>query len=273
MQRTEAGEARGESRLRFAAPAEDQAWNERHLSRPVRAPLIAAWSYRVPAVVLGCSERPDAAMNAAARAAGVALVERRSGGGAVLAGPWLLGVSVVLPPDHPLVVPSVTESYRYRTLNSCPCLHQLVNEWTHKGCQPRRQCDPSRSSNRPASRAASSPLRGRVAPVYGRMHPAGHRHPVPPATPSIRGATHDGRNTADPGTRGCGRRRDRALRSGRQERPPRLSRLRHRRPGAPGDLRGGRLPALAGLAADPRRARRLPRRAVRRPPYPCRARR
>jgi len=113
MQRTEAGEARGESRLRFAPPAEEQAWNERHLSRPVRAPLIAAWSYGVPAVVLGCSQRPDAAMNAAARAAGVALVERRSGGGAVLAGPWLLGVSVVLPPDHPLVVPSVTESYRW----------------------------------------------------------------------------------------------------------------------------------------------------------------
>ena len=64
MRRTEAGEARGQRRLRFTAPAEEQAWNERRLSRPVRAPLIAAWSYRVPAVVLGCAQRPDAAMNA-----------------------------------------------------------------------------------------------------------------------------------------------------------------------------------------------------------------
>jgi lipoate---protein ligase len=113
MGQTEARAARGESRLRLVVAAEEQAWNERHLSRAVRAPLIAAWRYRAPAVVLGCSQRPDAAMSAAARAAGVALVERRSGGGAVLAGPWLLGVSVVLPRDHPLVVPSITESYRW----------------------------------------------------------------------------------------------------------------------------------------------------------------
>jgi lipoate-protein ligase A len=113
MEETEARAAKGESRLHLAAPAEEQAWNERHLSGPVRAPSIAAWRYRVPAVVLGSSQRPDAAMSAAARAAGVALVERRSGGGAVPAGPWLLGVSVVLPRDHPLVVPSITESYRW----------------------------------------------------------------------------------------------------------------------------------------------------------------
>ena len=113
MNRTEACAAGGERCLRLAAPAEEQAWNERHLKWPVRAPLIAAWRYRGPAVVLGCSQRPDAAMSAAARSAGVSLVERRSGGGAVLTGPWLLGVSVVLPRDHPLVVPSITESYRW----------------------------------------------------------------------------------------------------------------------------------------------------------------
>ncbi len=113
MERTETCAASGGSCLRLVAAAEEQAWNERHLSLPVRAPSIAPWSYRAPAVVLGCSQRLDAAMSAAARAAGVALVERRSGGGVVLAGPWLLGVSVLLPPDHPLVVPSVTESYRW----------------------------------------------------------------------------------------------------------------------------------------------------------------
>jgi lipoate-protein ligase A len=113
MKRVKERAGGGVSCLRLVGPAEEQAWNERRLSRPPRAPLISAWRYRVPAVVLGCSQRPDAAMTAAARAAGLALVERRSGGGAVLAGPWLLGVSVVLPRDHPLVDPSITESYRW----------------------------------------------------------------------------------------------------------------------------------------------------------------
>jgi lipoate-protein ligase A len=113
MKRPGARAAGGEKCVRLATASEEQAWNERRLRWPVRAPLIAAWRYRGPAVVLGCSQRPDAVMRAAARAAGVALVARRSGGGAVLAGPWLLGVSVVLPRNHPLVVPSVTESYRW----------------------------------------------------------------------------------------------------------------------------------------------------------------
>ena len=38
---------------------------------------------------------------------------RPSGGGAVLAGPWLLGTSVILPPHHPLVVASIAESFRW----------------------------------------------------------------------------------------------------------------------------------------------------------------
>jgi lipoate-protein ligase A len=113
MKRVKTRDGGGVSCLQPVTPAEEQAWNERRLTRPIRAPLVRAWRYRRRAVVLGCSQQPDAAMTAAARAAGVALVERRSGGGAVLAGPWLLGVSVVLPRDHPLVVPAITESYRW----------------------------------------------------------------------------------------------------------------------------------------------------------------
>jgi lipoate-protein ligase A len=43
----------------------------------------------------------------------VDLCIRPTGGGAVLAGPWLLGTSVVLPLQHPLVVPSLVESFRW----------------------------------------------------------------------------------------------------------------------------------------------------------------
>lgn len=93
--------------------AEEQEWNEAQLDAPVTAPRIAFWSYRAPAVVLGSSQRIDERSRAAAQMAGAGLARRRSGGGAVLAGPWLLGVSVVLPPDHPLVDAGVVGSYRW----------------------------------------------------------------------------------------------------------------------------------------------------------------
>lgn len=40
------------------------------------------------------------------------LLVRESGGGAVLTGPWMVGVSVVLPPAHPWVSKGLVESYR-----------------------------------------------------------------------------------------------------------------------------------------------------------------
>jgi lipoate-protein ligase A len=163
VEETEARAARDESCLRLVAAAEEQAWNEHHPSQPVRAPLIAAWSYREPAVVLGCSQRPDAAMSEAARVARVALVERRSGGGAVLAGPWLLGVSVVLPPDHALVVPSVTESYRWfgeahaRALRRAGIACQAVRVATARSVTRRWRSRPAGTTARWACFAALSP--------------------------------------------------------------------------------------------------------------------
>lgn len=93
--------------------AEEQEWNEAQLSAPVISPRIAFWSYRATAVVLGSSQHDDEVRRAAARTIGADLAHRRSGGGAVLAGPWLLSVSVVLPPDHPLVDAGVVASYRW----------------------------------------------------------------------------------------------------------------------------------------------------------------
>lgn len=126
-----------------ATPAEEQAWNERQMNEPVRVRRVAIWSYRTPAVVLGCSQRPDEAMRAAARAGRVDLVRRRSGGGAVLADAALLGVSVVLPPDDPLVSDAVTRSYRWLGLAHAEALNRLGID--------ARALDPA------AARAASTP--------------------------------------------------------------------------------------------------------------------
>ena len=76
-------------------------------------PAVRVWSYSAPAVVLGRAQRPDDAMLERARRAGVEVVERPTGGGAVLAGGWLLGASVAVPPDHPLVTPSIPASYQW----------------------------------------------------------------------------------------------------------------------------------------------------------------
>ena len=92
---------------------DEQGWIATALSAPVTTPLVRIWPYQHPAVVLGRGQRAPA--GAAQRAADlrVALVVRQTGGGAVLAGPWLLGAAVILPPQHPFVRPGISESFRW----------------------------------------------------------------------------------------------------------------------------------------------------------------
>lgn len=93
---------------------EQQAWLADALHVPVNEPAVRVWGYRAPAVVLGCAQRPDAEIARRAPAAGVPVCVRRSGGGAVLAGPWMLSATVVLPPRHPLAaVASIPASFRW----------------------------------------------------------------------------------------------------------------------------------------------------------------
>ena len=80
--------------------ADEQAWNDAILADgPVRSPLLRLWRYRAAAVVLGRSQQALARRAASAETA-LPLVERRAGGGAVLVGPWMLSMSLVLPVDH-----------------------------------------------------------------------------------------------------------------------------------------------------------------------------
>lgn len=76
------------------------------------AAAFRVWSHQRPAVVLGCSQWPQSAGAACRRPADVALLQRATGGGAVLSGPWMVSVSVVLPPDHAWVAGGALEAYR-----------------------------------------------------------------------------------------------------------------------------------------------------------------
>ncbi|GAC1309920.1 MAG: ligase [Ktedonobacteraceae bacterium] len=75
-------------------------------------PVTLYWSMAEPAaIVLGFSQRDDL-LNAAAMAQWkMPIYHRRAGGAAVLVGPQLLGLDVVLPAGHPLILADIVKSY------------------------------------------------------------------------------------------------------------------------------------------------------------------
>jgi lipoate-protein ligase A len=77
--------------------AEEQAWNEAALDEPVQEPQLRFWRYASAGIVLGASQ---SSLLPQVAAQGIETVLRGSGGSAVLAGPWMLSVSAVLPADH-----------------------------------------------------------------------------------------------------------------------------------------------------------------------------
>lgn len=91
--------------------AEEQDWNRAQLAQPVQRPAVRLWTYAGPGVVLG---RAQAALHPGMAGGATPVVVRDAGGGAVLAGPWMLSASIVLPADHPLVAGTGTvSSYRW----------------------------------------------------------------------------------------------------------------------------------------------------------------
>ncbi|MFZ2650058.1 MAG: ligase [Burkholderiaceae bacterium] len=89
------------------------------------APDCRVWTYARPALVLGCSQR-RLRSEVEPRLAGRAdLVERDSGGGAVLAGPWLVSACVVLAHAHPWVGAGLIDSYRRIAQLHVAALHEF----------------------------------------------------------------------------------------------------------------------------------------------------
>ncbi|KQV84807.1 hypothetical protein ASD15_06505 [Massilia sp. Root351] len=98
----------------LASCREEQEWNARLLAQPADGAAMQLWRYGAPGVVLGCAQRA-ALDQVAPRAAacGMEAVVRQAGGGAVLAGPWMLSASVLLPQGHPLACGQLVHSYRW----------------------------------------------------------------------------------------------------------------------------------------------------------------
>lgn len=92
---------------------EEQSWNAVQLGEHVTEPRLRLWTYRAPGVVLGCSQRALRDRLDGMHALAGSVVQRGSGGGAVLTGPWMVSASIVLPPDHALLGRSTLSSYRW----------------------------------------------------------------------------------------------------------------------------------------------------------------
>jgi lipoate-protein ligase A len=77
-------------------------------------PATLYWSQAESAgLVLGFSQRHSAVNQETLRTQPIPLYHRRAGGTAVFVGPDLLSLDVILPANHPLILPDIVESYHW----------------------------------------------------------------------------------------------------------------------------------------------------------------
>ncbi len=75
---------------------------------------ILYWNLAKPmGLVLGFSQKQATVNPFAIEKLSIPVYHRRAGGTAVLVGPHLLCLDVVLPPGHPFILPDIVESYRW----------------------------------------------------------------------------------------------------------------------------------------------------------------
>ncbi|MBE3561394.1 MAG: ligase [Ktedonobacteraceae bacterium] len=79
--------------------------------RPQDPPILYWSQAETTALVLGFSQKRDVLNGHACNT--IPVYHRRAGGTAVLVGPSLLSLDVVLPAGHPLILPDIVESYRW----------------------------------------------------------------------------------------------------------------------------------------------------------------
>lgn len=78
----------------------------------MRAPCWRVWTHETPALVLGCSQQAlHERLSAAAAGPALEVLLRGTGGGAVLVGPWLVSLSLLLPAGHDWLRQGLTQAY------------------------------------------------------------------------------------------------------------------------------------------------------------------
>lgn len=92
---------------------EEQARISEVLSAPVMQPQLLVWRYAEPAIIMGRSQRPDEDMLQRGKDRHIPVQQRGSGGGAVLAGPWMLSVTLFLPTNHSAAELGIIEIFKW----------------------------------------------------------------------------------------------------------------------------------------------------------------
>jgi lipoate-protein ligase A len=82
------------------------------LDAGVTEPRMLSCRYASPAIILGRGQRPSPRLLERAASERLAVVTRVSGGGAVIAGPWMLSLTLLLPAAHALARKSLPAGYR-----------------------------------------------------------------------------------------------------------------------------------------------------------------
>jgi len=97
-----------------ASIGEELEWTRTALAEPGEAGRWRIWHYGRAEIVFGCSQRRLLEQLERTGSTDLPVFRRASGGGAVFAGPWLLGLTVVLPDAHPLLTGrTLVGSYRW----------------------------------------------------------------------------------------------------------------------------------------------------------------
>ncbi len=97
-----------------APQSEHLALTEALLQTAAERPPVLSWQIAKPeAMVVGIGQKLSDVDVAACQAAGLAIYRRAAGGTAVLAGPDLLSLDVILPPGHTLAGQDIVEAYRW----------------------------------------------------------------------------------------------------------------------------------------------------------------
>ncbi len=102
------------------------ALTEALLQSAAERPPVLYWQIAEPeAIVIGISQKLSDLDLAAVQAAGLEVYRRAAGGTAVLAGPDLLSLDVILPPGHPLAGHDIVEAYHWFGDLWAATLHEL----------------------------------------------------------------------------------------------------------------------------------------------------
>jgi len=99
--------------VREGSASEEASWLNDRLERPEAALEVRVTRYCEPELILGRSQAQQWPLERLQQQTGMPVVVRASGGGVVLAGPWLVSIAVVASVHHPLARCSVLDAYRW----------------------------------------------------------------------------------------------------------------------------------------------------------------